>query len=102
MVVPGTTAPWLSLTTPVIDAVVTPCADAGRPATNKVNTIVPIAHARCDHFRCFIADSCSLLLRTDDPAPGRLVVKRGGIDCPRRGRPLREMGKRRGNSNPPV
>src|SRR5439155_17670298 len=57
MLAPGMTPPDASLTSPVIEAVVTPCADA-MPGTNIAQLKrTPITHTRRDLFTWFISGS---------------------------------------------
>src|SRR5438132_14162643 len=56
IVAPGISAPWASLTTPVIEAVVTPCAAAGVANTPSASNAAT-AHTHPDRIEEVIANS---------------------------------------------
>jgi len=55
-VAPGTLPPDWSLTRPPIAPSVVDCAKSGAAAPSINTHAAPIAHARRDHFTCFIAE----------------------------------------------
>src|SRR5262245_30485055 len=69
------TPPDASLTSPVIDAVVTPCAEAIAGSSAQQLKRVPITHIRRDLFAWFISDSSC----RDVSRKGRAILLPGTV-----------------------